>query len=1442
MALQDSDNLIVGRGDKPYRITYQELKDDLNIPDIKLTVGKGVITPTANLEAGDAVTGSATVTDAVNPVVVHVWSLDGVEVQRGSSSTYITAEGSVTYHQEVSDDTTQNPIIGDTSDPVSVAAPPPGPKATMSGLRFDSGRQTTLSRSKTNSSTFTLSFWLKTTSSSTQRIFQDDNGTSSFVVWIESGELRAGNSNGYASVSVNTSKWTNYVISYDGERISVSANGNTPVTTISTINLSNDGWRISGSSTSTVLLDGYLSDFYFVDGQVVPVTTFGKFFPGDKWGPLDSAVVQDKLNNLQPADPTPPPGPGAAGQPYDRRANTDQVWSDATLGGDTNIATSEIENAFDGNSGTAWLNYGSGEFTIAFGSPVIGNKLTANTGSDLQFAANDGDYSADGGGTVDIPGGTLTVIKVKTTSSSSQIKSFEVDGRLLVDQGVWNVSQNWSAGITGKYDTRGYTPAQGFNGEITGKGWNPYGTPESVWTLETPLTGIASFRIHGQRIDNPGNTIKVTQTDNSVVDISSQVGATRDWSTITGVTSIKSIEVKGVNQSTTFIGLDAFEINGAILVDSGAQWNTSQVWSNGGNDSELYSSSSWSMAFDGSIPGQQTASNTAYTSAGSSSTYTFPAPITGELTIYASGASSNNTANGTLTIGGSTQTVNNKDTSQEGYTFTLSGETTLDITGGNSGLEVIYMTLDGALLVDGTPVWNTDKIWSDGLSADPRFSASDLSFYAFNGDLINRASSSEKGDAGGTVTYNGSIPVTQKIEVLTGLGNTVTIDGTDAGSAASDPEWVELSGARAVSEIVVTAPNSSANRADIYAIRVDDEILVDAAYTWNSSQVWNNNIETNGALKFPLAGFDGNLNTKVEGTGGLKWTPDTPITFTDKVQVYAVGPNAYNINGLDWTDPNLADEAFGWIRTPASGFQGWLTIADGGGTLNVLNAIRWDNTGYDAGFSAVRVDGKILVDAGFGASGFYLPFDPAQTGANYSNGVISSDGSYFAGRPPSNLFNGDTSTQCSTSTQSVGVSLTASFSNISYTDRIQVFSLNTNTIQVNDKPEVPAVSGQWNTAATGGGTLSSIVFTSTNASGTAGAAAIMVDGVVLVDHSSIGVDMSGNNNNFVDQNFGVAGNSSQIWSDGGDDSQLTGTGSWNAAFDGSASTAAYIRDSAATYSFPPNTNGALTIYANSAGSQPGSVIVTVKGVSHTFSFTSVGQTASHTFASRTNLGDVTFAPSGIGVQINGFAIDGVKLIDPSFVDTVLDTPMKNYAVLTIGSNGNLEPAVGTTGDLTYSGETGETYYWEERDGPSQTWSAKTGVAPIKLSGNYDAANLGQQPFLFTGPQGNEQLLYQTWDEYARSTLGYALDRIAQLEVLRLEDSVTIEALRSDIKGALSRLASIESDEVNDDAVDNSLITLVGSLSSQITTWQTRIEVAEAALAVAVDRITTLENN
>ena len=40
-------------------------------------------------------------------------------------------------------------------------------------------------------------------------------------------------------------------------------------------------------------------------------------------------------------------------------------------------------------------------------------------------------------------------------------------------------------------------------------------------------------------------------------------------------------------------------VNGQLLVDSGAQWNTSQVWSDSGSGEMLDSDYDWRKAFDG---------------------------------------------------------------------------------------------------------------------------------------------------------------------------------------------------------------------------------------------------------------------------------------------------------------------------------------------------------------------------------------------------------------------------------------------------------------------------------------------------------------------------------------------------------------------------------------------------------------------------------------------------------------------------------------------------------------------------------------------------------------------------------------------------------------------------------------------------------------------------
>ena len=77
MAMQDSDNLIVGRGDASYKISYDDFVKGLPAPIAPLQVTKGVITPDFNVKEGDDLTGSATVLDGVNPIVVHCWEQDG---------------------------------------------------------------------------------------------------------------------------------------------------------------------------------------------------------------------------------------------------------------------------------------------------------------------------------------------------------------------------------------------------------------------------------------------------------------------------------------------------------------------------------------------------------------------------------------------------------------------------------------------------------------------------------------------------------------------------------------------------------------------------------------------------------------------------------------------------------------------------------------------------------------------------------------------------------------------------------------------------------------------------------------------------------------------------------------------------------------------------------------------------------------------------------------------------------------------------------------------------------------------------------------------------------------------------------------------------------------------------------------------------------------------
>ena len=92
----------------------------------------------------------------------------------------------------------------------------------------------------------------------------------------------------------------------------------------------------------------------------------------------------------------------------------------------------------------------------------------------------------------------------------------------------------------------------------------------------------------------------------------------------------------------------------------------------------------------------------------------------------------------------------------------------------------------------------------------------------------------------------------------------------------------------------------------------------------------------------------------------------------------------------------------------------------------------------------------------------------------------------------------------------------------------------------------------------------------------------------------------------------------------------------------------------------------------------------------------------------------------------------------------------------------------------------------------------------------------------TTPPAGYEGLYQTWSQWARTALGYAVDRIAKLE----QRNVQLEAL---VEEARARLAALELNEVSDDAVDTTLINSIAQINARLD-------------ALESDHVTIMNNN
>lgn len=567
-------------------------------------------------------------------------------------------------------------------------------------------------------------------------------------------------------------------------------------------------------------------------------------------------------------------------------------------------------------------------------------------------------------------------------------------------------------------------------------------------------------------------------------------------------------------------------------------------------------------------------------------------------------------------------------------------------------LNYAAMRIDGRILLDG-PADNSQQ-WSLSVDGVANSSLSEISAI-FDGDITTRSAAA----IGSSCTFSPGIGT-----------STWRVDFQKDGPA--DPLLVNGS-SYSVSPATGTGPLNSMSWATtagnqwvaIYQIEVDGEVLIDAPAQWNISQVWSStpvNVDTTVVKN----AFDGDLSTQCYSDGSSDaYFSISDITAT-KVECYG-----FTTDGTFYVD--------GSSKYEVSCNAGWVEVYNG--TATTVNKLGFTRAGASGGgHSAWRIDGKILVDQGtFGTNGFYLPFDTSEDGENYSyyfdatSGLDSKDvlfdgditDGYFIG-PQSSVgtFTGTLTPPTPIPCTSLRVYVSVDQSNV------------TGAVSVNGETDVTFNGTGWHTITppqSGEITTLELRRVSTSVSNNQfDYSAIEVNGRILVNHNNVGVEKSGNNFIFKDTGLAV-GNSSQVWS-----GNFSSTPDFNTndtahrAFDGIDTTYANEQGGGALMNFVAPITGNYEVYMYTNGNQrllkvDGNTVVTVTNGASPDWYDIGSVTAGQTIA----IDGQTYTG---GAFVYEWRVDGITLIDGNLADSLSDTPMNNYAIISSNTgveNGNL---------------------------------------------------------------------------------------------------------------------------------------------------------------------------
>ena len=314
---------------------------------------------------------------------------------------------------------------------------------------------------------------------------------------------------------------------------------------------------------------------------------------------------------------------------------------------------------------------------------------------------------------------------------------------------------------------------------------------------------------------------------------------------------------------------------------------------------------------------------------------------------------------------------------------------TVDITEAQPPVKVISTDPDNNTMnVDGGKwdVSNQSQIWSS-------YAVSGDATGVFNGTLDYYSTNGVGFQVYDLQLQSAGLTASSSIEVMfesqTDFGNSVTINGINViPFAVRQPAntWCDVTAEVGLGRIdTIIAATGGSSITAIVGFRIDGKLLIDAV---NDSQVWSNYLTTgtgswesstpsgqdwSGAYKPSLA-FNGKLTQSTMGYGDpcfslseghyIYFEPQEPFTDVVSVEYYGDKSYARNIGINQESTAATTNPAAPTQDGSLSPFGEWVSVVNPPSTINRMWFKAWSGANGSTAVRGIKINGKLLVDAG----------------------------------------------------------------------------------------------------------------------------------------------------------------------------------------------------------------------------------------------------------------------------------------------------------------------------------------------------------------------------------------------------------------------------------------------------------------------------------------------